>query len=307
MPNYFAEFNSTPANIVADMKARILNSSNWANISGGTGNVMQAVTSRGAQMNVDLADAAATAQRMQLGVYRSYSAGSGTDKLTRYLCWHSVTGATTDTIHAMVSAGQDHLLMSIEGPRAGETNADSASLGSMRQVFFLGDVVPYFAGEPNPIVVLIANPTATTQMDVDTCWVSRNRADTASWVTAKLATLSMPNGGSQAGAAWLNPQRACLVDGNNYLWPYVVIEDAAGIRGRIGKCFSAGFAMSLWNASSANDFPAPIYGRLVYNAENYILVLVTRHTVSAQQVRTPFGWGSTANTNNYPVLAVPTQ
>jgi len=310
MANYFAEFDSTPSTLVADLKSRILNSSNWANISGGTGNVMQATTARGAQMNIDLADAAATARQLQVGVYRLYSSGSGTDKLVRYICWHLTGGATSDPIHVALSAGQDHLYIAIEGPRAGEPNTDDATSGSERQCLFLGDLVPYFTAEPNPVVVLLANATSLSQMDISTVYVSRNRANSASWLPAKLGTLFCPNTGTGTSTTpWSGLQRACSADSNTYLFPYVVFEDTAGIRGRLGKVFFAGF-IAPGLATSVTDFPPPLYQRLVYNSENYVLVVPHKGTAATWRSRSAFGWqdngSSQALAGTSPVIAVPT-
>lgn len=304
MANYYAEFDSTPATIVADLKARILNSSNWSNISGGTGNVLSATTVRGAQMAIDLSDAAATTRTLQVGVYRTYASSAGTDKLIRFVNYRNVTvGATTDPVHVTVSAGPDHLFFVLEGPRAGEPNPDSAA-GSARQCLFLGDLVPYFSGD-SPTVVLLASIAALTQ-NTDTVWVSRNRANNASWVPARLATLTFPN--VNIVTPWFSQQRATQADGNTYLWPYVVIEDTAGLRGRIAKAFYAGW-QEIIDSPTSPDFPPALYGRLVYNSENYILVMPTRAAGSTNFSRSGFGWSTVAGTNalgNAPVIAVPT-
>jgi|SRR5215467_2542865 len=309
MPNWYGEFDSTPANIVADLKARILNSTNWANISGGSGNVMSATTVDGAQMVVDLADAGATSRQIQMGIYRTYTAGAGTDKLTRYLCWHTITGSTADLLHATLSVGQDHLFFYIEGPRGGEPNADDATWGSARQCFFIGRLVPYFTGEPNPVVVSLANNVSLSSQSQPLVYVSRNRANTSSWVPARMGTLTIPN--AQTNAPWFSANRIAAGDSNTYLWPYVVIEEAAGLRGRLAKAFFAG----LWAPGSAigtpQDFPPQVYQRLVYNAENYIIVLPHRCTTTTFQSRSAFGWADNSSTGEpgmaSPAIAVPTQ
>lgn len=307
MGNYYIEFDTTPASVVAALKAQMLNSTDWTNIAGGTGHVMSATTTRGAQMAIDLSDAAATSRTLQLGIYRTYS-GTGVDKQTRYVNWHPVSaGATTDPIHVMLSLGKDHLFFAIEGPRPGEPNPDDgATVGSTRQCLFLGDIVPYFAGDSVAALALVANTVNGAQStNGELIYVSRNAANNASWVNAKLATLAHP--AMQFGTAlpWNAAQRTALGDSNTYLWPYVVIEDVAGIRGRLNKAFFAGFNRT--GSTITADFPPPLYQRLVYNSENFVLLAPHRGTGSANS-RSGFGHVliSGANYTDSPVVALPT-
>jgi hypothetical protein len=172
--------------------------------------------------------------------------------------------------------------------------------------FFIGDIVPYIAGD-SATVVTVSNPSNLIAWDNDTAWVSRNRANTSSWVPARIATLCMPTSGNQS-PPWYNAQRLAQGDGNTYLWPWVVIEDGAGLRGRINKCFFAGVQIQ-GSAPSNSSFDAPpsLYQRLIYNSENYMLIAPMRGPiVTSQVVRTPFGWHPNGvMSSNYPVLAVP--
>lgn len=310
MANYFVEFDTTPANLITALKAQMLNSTNWSNPSGGSGHVMTATTSHGAQMAVDLADAAVTSRQLQLGIYRTWASGSGTDKLVRYLCWRTLTaGATTDPIHVQLSLGQDHLWLAIEGPRPGEPSPDDATNGSSRQVALISDIVPYFAGEPSGVVCVLGNTTSLTNMGSPLVYVSRNRANTQSWVPSKLATLTIPGGGGNQ--PWFGTQRNAQADSNTYLWPYVVIEDTAGLRGRLGKIFFAGMLCpALAPFVAVQDFPPSVYQRQVYNAENYVLVLTVKCGQSGTDQRTGLGWtaqtGAAGGVNAGPVIAVPT-
>jgi hypothetical protein len=304
MANWFGEWDSTPTTILADLKSRILNSSDWANIAGGTGSVMSATTTRGAQMAVDLADAAVSSRQLQIGVYRTYS-GTGTDKLVRYLCWKDGGTATmTDVIHCMLSVGKDHLFIALEGPRPGEVNAQSVADGTPRQCFFLGDLVPYVAGEPNPVVVLLANTSNASTQTTELVWVSRNRANTSSWVPARLVSLCQPN--VNTNAAFVSPIRYCQADGNTYIWPYVVIEEVAGLRGRLGKAFLVGwYTQSI--GQTAADAPPAVYTRVTYNAETYIYVQPHRQLGGAGiQSRSALGWSNYSGAPS-PIIAVPTQ
>lgn len=241
MPTTYAEFDSTPATLVADLKTRITASTDWvAFTGGGLTNTVKATTTRGAEMVVMLDSVAPTVQRAQFRVFRTHNGTTGTDPLERYVIWKTETGGTTALpLHCVVSAGKDHLFIAIEGPYAGETGA-SATNGSYRQSFFLGELLPYFAADTVPAVVLCAHTaTALTTSNVQlTCVVSRNQANTASWVPARLGTVSTVDVGALVtDTANLNPRAS---DGNTYLWPWVVAEQAAGMRGRLKEIYFAG-------------------------------------------------------------------
>jgi hypothetical protein len=109
----FAQFDTTPAGAVAAIKAAILASTDWSNPAGDR---VICTTTRGAAMVVDLADAAASVATLQFGVYRTTGLA---DKIIRYLRWRVSGGATSDPLHCAVSAGKDHLFITVEGPRAG--------------------------------------------------------------------------------------------------------------------------------------------------------------------------------------------
>lgn len=298
MGNYFAFFESTPANLAADLRTQILNSTDWSRPNAGSlPNLVKATTTRGAQMAVQLDDASVSAVRMQLGVYRTHDGTTGVDKIVRYLNWRTTGGATSDPIHCVVSAGKEHLFFSVEGPRAGEANANSSSSGTPRQSFFIGDLVPYHAGDSQAAVVCASQVTSGTSYT--RVHVSRNAANDASWVAARMLTLSYPV--YNVGTAWLNTMRYSSGDSKWYLWPYVVVEDVAGIRGRLAKVFNAGYSME----GSDGDDPLPaVYSRVSYNSENYILVPPMRNAQSNLNYN-PFGSVSSSTTDDSPVIAVP--
>jgi hypothetical protein len=237
-----SEFTSTPANIVADIKTKVLLSSDWSNP---TGSVLQATTPLGATMAVDLVGGgAADNLHMKPKFWRLFSAGSGTDAYQRYIYWsrNGNSISSSSTLHVRVTAGSTLLYVEIEGPQAGESGAD-ASQGSWRQAFFIAQMTPYFVGDTVPAVV--AGGSGYTNNESQAvggygiqCAVSRNQANTAPWVMAKLASLS-PLDTSQAGRGWTYQPVAS--DGNTYLLPYVVFEDVAGIRGRLTDLFFAGY------------------------------------------------------------------
>lgn len=226
----FSSFDTTPTNVVADIKTAILTSDAWSNPASQR---VVAQTTRGADMVVDLADAAATAIRMTLGVYRTTGLS---DKINRYLSWRASGGATSDPLHVMVSAGKEHLFISINGPHTGEANAEAIPA---RCGFFIGDMAPYLASD-SVAAVVVAGDATTSLTSTTTAAVSRNAANNASWVTARLATLAYSNADSASTQPLLPVTVAA--DGNTYVWPYVVFESTAGIRGRITEAFFVGWS-----------------------------------------------------------------
>src|SRR3954471_9618280 len=115
----YSEFTTTQANLVADLKTAITSSSDWANI---TGNILKATTTRGAQMVVDLTDAAIALNLLTIAFYRTHDGVTGVDKITRFIYFKSgATGATTNPVYCVVSASKEHLYVSVEGPRSGQT------------------------------------------------------------------------------------------------------------------------------------------------------------------------------------------
>jgi hypothetical protein len=305
MATAYSGFDTTPANVVADIKTHILNSTDWSNPAGSR---VVATTTAGADMVVDLADAAATAAYMTLGIYRTAALA---DKVTRYINWRASGGATSDTLHVICSAGKDHLFFSIEGPRGGETNAVDATYGSRKMSFFLGAISAYFSADTIAAVCLVAM-TANNAGNADTCWVSRNQANTASWVPARLATLTPPVVGITSGNNTPNIAAVQRVasSGNTYLFPYVVFEDDAGIRGRLTKLHFAGGSID-GNSNSVND-PVPNQGSLLtYSSDTYILLASNKasNTVVSGGICQPYGQANNdsapANVWVSPVVAVP--
>jgi hypothetical protein len=251
-------------------------------------------------MAVDLNDGATNGfQFAKLAVYRLYAANVGTDKINRWLLWRTSGGATTDPLHCLVSAGKDHLMIIVEGPRPGEPNTVNATFGSTRVCFFLGDIVPYFAGDTIPALAVVAQ-TSQNLTSEPAISVSRNAANNASWVSARLLTLCVPNSTSNSTSLFpLNGQPAATADGNTYLWPYVVVEDSAGMRGRIGKAFFGGWMMAVAGIPGLG-----LGTKVTYNTETYTGVGVIRTCQNNQFY--PFGYygGSDSNSNS-PVVMVP--
>jgi hypothetical protein len=300
MATAFTTGASVITSLVADLKAAVLSCTDYANPAGQR---VVATTTRGADIVVDLADAAAAAGKLTLGVYRTSALA---DKLTRYLYWRPSGGATSDTVHWAVSAGKEHLYFHVEGPQAGETNAADATDGSAKQAFFIGDIAPYFAADTVPAVCVVADPSAVVADGYIACHVSRNQANNASWVAARLATLA-PTPLISAAAAGVTPitavQRAAS-DGSAYLAPWVVYEDIAGLRGRIAKVFYAG--ANRQGSGGGTDPIASTFSRYTYGSDTYILLAPMR-TVAASSRFAYSPWGATyyAFVTDSPLLAVP--
>lgn len=238
----YSVFDTTPANLVADLKTKILLSSDWSNPSG---NVVKCTTPLGATMAIDLAGAAAVnTQTWTPYIYRTYATSSGVDQLTGYgITFKAQNTGTTTTIplHVTLSAGNTLLYVQIEGPRAGETGADT-SYGSIRQTIALSQITPYFAGDAVPQVAFMGgshNPIAdSVPVNFQSTYsrVGQNMAQTTPWVTAHLMALCFPQDAQQW--ATVMPNRGS--DGSFYLSPYVVFEHLAGLRGRLTDVFFAG-------------------------------------------------------------------
>jgi len=250
-------------------------------------------------MVVDLADAAATATKLQFGVYRTAALA---DKIIRYLQWRSTGGATTDTLHCIVSAGKEHLFITVEGPRAGEVNPFDANYGSHRPAFFLCDLLPYFTADTVPAVVCggPTNAGVPSSASAVTVHVSRNAANAASWVPALLETLQAGRGAPSQTPARYGGQS--LSASALVVRPYVVFEDAAGMRGRLSSIFNMG-----WNAAAGSgDVAAQTFSRITVGSATYVGLVVNKR-IASTVTQSPFA-ETGPNTDaefTSPVIAVP--
>ena len=84
--------------------------------------------------------------------YRLFSGGVGTNGVNRTFYWNRLGNATTSTLRCRVAAGNTLLYIEIEGPRAGEANADSNTQGSYRQCVFLSQITPYLGSDSIPSI-----------------------------------------------------------------------------------------------------------------------------------------------------------
>ena len=378
MATAYSEFDSTPATIINDVRAKILQSSDWADLTptavlttttaayaSGAGNLnisstatnapglsvgdviiidkglateerltingrnsatamqvtpnttqahasgatvhsgralLKATTTDGAQMVVDLADALGGAQRLSMGVYRTHDGTTGVDKLQRYLNWRDSGGATTDPLHCVVSAGKEHVWITIEGPRLGEPNVSGAN-GSYRQTFALLAVAPYFDNDTTPAVACIGHygTSGNDSSVANHAHISRNRAGTASWVQARLLTMAVAVAPTTATFAPMYTTTPSAVvagaDGNTYFWPYVVVEATDGLRGRLKPVLFAGFN----SAVTAGD-PIWVNGqKVVVGGVSYTAISTHRYHNTNPAV-SPFGASYSTTT---PTVLIP--
>ena len=303
MADTYAEFTSTPASLVADLRAAILASSDWGQPNAGSApNLVSATTTRGVQMAVDLSDVSPTTQVAVFGVYRSHNGTVGADKAQKRVWYKRVSAGALDTVMlaVTVSAGKEHLFVSIEGPRQGQSFADSASFGSVRGTFFICDLLPYFPVEDtSPVVVVGANHAAVAfDQFVDPMVYTFNA--TQGYRNAKLCTLN------PASLTYSGMNRNGR-DNDLYLSPYVVSEDREGMRGRLNKIFFAGY-----NFYDSTEAPVvPQNSRVVFGAAAYrIMAAYKSDGANVANVAGPLGY--IANLNGVsqfyrsPLVAVPT-
>jgi hypothetical protein len=301
----YTEFTTTPTNLTADLKTNILLSNDWSNP---TANVVKATTTRGAELVVDLAKSAATAIRLGLSVWRVWTGsgpGTGTDEFsTSFLTWRNSGGATSDTLYCVVSVSKEHVYISVEGPKAGDTNAISATTGSALCSFYLGDVVPYHGGDTTPTVCLVTyNSAGLAQNALWYVQVGRDQGATRSWVPGVLASVSTPINNSNS----MNLQHYAKGDGKTYVFPYLVIEQADGLRGRLAEVFFAGWE----NGSQTNNTALPGLSpdmEFTYSTKTYKVVRGYKFPGASNSDAFNQPWALNGNNTSYatmpPLLAV---
>jgi hypothetical protein len=305
MAIHFEQYTTTPANWVADTKAKITTSTDWSNI---TGNIVKATTTRGAEMVVDLNKAAPVNNYATISVFRTHNGSSGTDEVTRYLHWkYNSSGTTSNTLHCLVSASKEHLVLQVEGPYGTESNYDNIDAGSKRSTFVIADIVPYHGGDTVATVGMWAN-TANSQSTVGGnhfLAVSRDQGNSESWVPASIGTVHPIMSTEQSTYAAHLFQHVAKGDGKTYLFPYVVIETADGLRGRLNNVYWAGWSKA--NASSGAEAPGLAEGNIVtYSSADYLIRKFTRSIpVSSSQTVGPFGGVPQSSSFEYaPLIAI---
>lgn len=267
--------------------------------------ILKSTTTRGADMIVDLGDSSVHMVALGLAVWGAHDGTTGTDRSSRWL-YHRTTAATaTNTVlHCIVSASKDHLFISVEGPRANETGASNATVGSVRNYFFMDDVVPYHAADTIPVVfaggMTAANVVASAANNSHQGNFSRNFANNSAWSIAKLLTLDFP---SISSTETIQVTRQTSADGKYYLAPYVTFGDESGIRGRLANFFMAGY-----NFSDTPEIATPPIGnKITYGGKTFKLLAVSKSDGAS------VSWGqfgsavnsSAATFYKSPIVAVP--
>jgi hypothetical protein len=257
-------------------------------------------------MIVDISESHVNLAALVVSVWRAHDGTTGTEKSQRWL-YHRTTAATATNIplHCTVSASKEHLFISVEGPRANETGASSAVVGSVKNYFFMDDVVPYHAGDVNPVCFagggMAALPVASAGSNSHQGNFSRNFANNSSWSVAKLLTLDFP---SVASTETIQPTRLTSADNKYYLSPYVAFGDESGIRGRLASFFHVGYTYS-----DTPEIPTPPVGQKVqYSGKWYKLIAVNKSDGASNS------WGQLGSSSNSSVanffrsviVAVPT-
>jgi hypothetical protein len=271
-----ATWTTTPTNFVSDLKTKILVSTDWANPSG---NIVQATTTRGANLAIDLAGAAATAYKATFTVFRS---GTSTDPITRYLNYTGAGNSTSAVLRCTMTAWKEGIVLNVEGPRPGETGADSATYGSIANTFALVDLVPYHAGDTEETVVCVSQASSTNGTGQElNVWVGRDAAATRVWEDARLLSVSAPS-------TLIKWQPYSALDDKVYLWPYLVVENRDGLRGRLADVFFAGWSGG--ETIQPGDYQTALspWQEITYDSKTWLLVPAYK-TYSTSPMSGPFG------------------
>lgn len=240
-------------------------------------NIYKAITTRGAEMVVDLSDSALETidSQLAMAIYASHDGTTGVGKALKYISWRYLenTASHTHPLHVTLSCGKEHFFLMIEGPRPGETGAVHAQFGSFRNYFFLSDVVPYDEEDTIPIVFAgganMISTNASVPFNSHLGYMSKNLAGTAHWTPARVASLQFIQGGD---TAVLNLQRRRQLDDRFILAPYVVFGDESGMRGRLQSFFFAGINQSTDYAIA----PPPLGDKVQYQGLWYKLLAVNK-------------------------------
>ena len=208
-------------------------------------NLVKSTTTRGAEIVLDLAGTNRATNYLEYHMYVTHTGStytSGTGMSTKRRVTYSTGGqAAGNTLHVILSISKEHIFFSIEGPRPGETGATNATYGSVRNYMFACDVVPYHDSDDEPCIATWSLSAHDTSPDVGEGIhrgaVSVNSTDTSAWIPCRFPTVTLPHFASGAAS---NVQNLSTIDGNMYMWPYLVVQDDEGLRGRLASFFFVG-------------------------------------------------------------------
>lgn len=273
--------------------------------------VLKSTASNGAQLIVNLEGETTAPNYIGVTAHSSWTGtdpGGFADRDPLFIFFRgSSSGATTTMpLHVTVGAGQDHLFISVEGPRGHEPAASSTVNGSLKNYIALGTMVNYHAADTvAPVIAIgqnmVGSSGSTTTVNCHQVEISRESTGTSPWTAGRLATLTFP---TIYSSDVISVNRSCTIDGKNYLLPYVLFSENEGIRGRLTRFFCANT-----NAPSpATDYADPVGTRVTHEGIVYKLVAVNKGdgTLSAWG---PFGSASNGSagtaTNRTVLVAVP--
>lgn len=256
--------------------------------------VLRSTSDRGANLIIDLEAGswdASTANYLGLAAYRTYTGtapGGYTDVQRHLQYWKAGAGTLTMPVHVTLSAGKNHLFISLEGPRPTEASTASTTYGSLKTYWSISDLIPYHAEDtvPAAVVAAVASYNSSVSSNHHVAQISRDSTDTYSWTNGRLASLDWP---TVYTTDIVTMPRTCTIDGNTYLFPYVVFSEAEGLRGRLSSFFYCGT-----NAPSPLlDIPEPVGAKVTMDGIVYKLLAVSKGDGSFY-IWGPFG--STLNT-----------
>lgn len=302
----YTEGRSLASNLLADLNTAILANADWTRPnSGSRPTTYKCTTTRGADMVIDLADAAITTSRLQVAAYTSYDGTTLGDKTpgTNLAHFKGASSGTTATnwVYWTLSLSKEHFFLMVEGPRGMDANADSASVGSTRSAIFMCDLVPYFDSgtDPDPEIIVdfqSANDSAYSN-NAHKCRVS-HLTDGTPWGSGLLTTLEFPAAGYAPVANRFG------LDGNRYLAPYVYFDDVEGLRGRLSSLFYAGTNVN--GDGSPLSLP-PVGSHVDYGGIRYKLLAIHKGGSNNVEVFSALGNAGTSSGVPFysPIVAVP--
>jgi hypothetical protein len=162
--------------------------------------------------------------------------------------------ATTGVYYYTISITDDFFYLAIEGPRASFTGAQDATYGSTKAFLLYTTLDTYWSSDTvaDDKAVVVRSHSGTTAASWNYRCVVKKGLDAGSWVTAELMTMR-PAVQDIASIGDKPPSRAA---GSNYsVWPYVVMESASGIRGRLKNVWFSGESYNL--AGDSGDWTTP--------------------------------------------------
>lgn len=295
----FQEWTSTPTNFVSDLKTKILTSTDWSNPSG---DIVQATTTRGANLAINLSKAAATNYKATFEIYRTGTSG---DPTTRYLNYTNAGSSSSAVLHCTLSVWKEGLYLYVQGPSPGETGVDNATYGSIGSSFALVDIVPYHAGDTEETVCLVGSTdSGNGGSQQNYCHVGRNVDATRTWDSAYLASVGRVTAqydSSNIGSG-RHLQAYCSTDDKVYLYPYLVVENRDGLRGRLNDIYFAG-----WSSQNYIYETGLALGQEVsYDSKTFVLVPACRGsytTLNFNAFGSVYNYYSNGNANT-PMVAV---